>query len=113
MDEKNKLKSIFFGLDRLFESIWIFFIMSIPLSGLAVMAWQLYWWLRDAIWYPVSNKVVLCYIVNLCELRESKMKGLDVIKQYLFESSFSMTSFILFSMIFLWFAFKPRKPRGF
>lgn len=87
--------------DRIFISSKFILIGMIPLIATIVMIGQRYWWIMDAVWYPVSNKYAICFALNICSeiIIDTNMKGLDLIFNYLLDMSFSFSMFILFFIL--------------
>jgi hypothetical protein len=63
--------------DRIFISSKFLLIGMIPLISTIVIIGQSYWWIMDAIWYPVSNKDAICFALDICSeiIIDTNMKG--------------------------------------
>jgi hypothetical protein len=102
MEDRSKKTSSTPLIEKIFDRIFITFkfilIGMIPLIAGIILAGQVYWWLMDAVWYSVSNKTAICFTLDICKeiIFETKMKGLDLILNYILDMSFSISILILF-----------------
>jgi hypothetical protein len=82
------------------ELVLPWLLTALPSSGVVVLFLQIFWWLREAVWHPVSNKLVLCSLFNICNYSRSRMKGADLILNYILDFSYTI-SVLIFSFLLI------------